>query len=772
MGLDVGDGDLAPVEPPHHGDQRGQVVDVLEALADRLEHDRERRVLGGHLEQLGRALALLPQRGAAAGVAAGQQQGPGGALAEAGGEERGPADLRGDELLDLVGLEHHDLAGGRLDVGVGDADDDAVVGGHGLAVDAVALAQPGVDRQRPRRVHGGAVGGVHDQPPVAQLVAEPLDQEGAVAGQQPGGLDLLVDVADQVAGGPLVEPGFAGAGGGRLGGQPAELAGEGPDGLAELGRPAEGVALPERQPAGHAGSGGDQHPVVGDVLDPPAGGAQREHVADPRLVDHLLVELADPAAGTGAADQEHAEQAAVGDGAAAGDRQPLGAGPAGDRAGDAVPDDARAQLGELVGRVATAEQVERGVVRAARQLGERRAAAYEVVELVDRPGVEGGRGHDLLGEHVERVGRDPQRLDGAGAHPFDGHGGLGQVAAVLGEQHAAGDLADLVAGAADALEGAGHAGRRLDLDDQVDRAHVDAELEAAGGDHAGQSAALEVVLDEGSLLLGHRPVVRLGDDRPRRRADAPDWAITWAGGRSDSGRSPPARLVAISLSRAVSRSASRRELAKTIVERCCSIRSATCSSTCGQIEPVRPSSASSPSVSSPSGAVMSSTGTTTLRSHVFSEGGATISTGGMAAEEARHLVERTHGGGQADALGGLLEEGVEPFEAHREVGAALAAGHGVHLVDDHRLDAAQRLAGLRGEHQEQRLRGGDEHVGRPGRQRAALGRGGVAGADADPQVGQAGGPSPPSRSAAWRMPASGARRLRSTSTASALSGET
>jgi hypothetical protein len=65
---------------------------------------------------------------------------------------------------------------------------------------------------------------------------------------------------------------------------------------------------------------------VGDVLDPPRRRAEREHVADPRLVDHLLVELADPATGPGAAREEDAEQPAVGDRAAAGDGQPLGAG--------------------------------------------------------------------------------------------------------------------------------------------------------------------------------------------------------------------------------------------------------------------------------------------------------------------------------------------------------------------------------------------------------------------------------------------------------------
>ena len=64
----------------------------------------------------------------------------------------------------------------------------------------------------------------------------------------------------------------------------------------------------------------------------------------------------------------------------------------------------------------------------------------------------------------------------------------------------------------------------------------------------------------------------------------PDWAMIAAGLACGSARSPVARSVAISLSRAVSRSESRRLLAKTIVLRCCSIRSTTCSSTCGQID--------------------------------------------------------------------------------------------------------------------------------------------------------------------------------------------
>ena len=171
------------------------------------------------------------------------------------------------------------------------------------------------------------------------------------------------------------------------------------------------------------------------------------------------------------------------------------------------------ELGELVAGVAARQQVERGVVDAARELGERRAAAHQGVELVDVPLLDRRRGHDLLGQDVERVGRHPEGLDRAAAHPLDRDGGLREVAAVLGEQHPTAGLADLVAGAPDPLQRARDARRRLDLDDQVDRAHVDAELEAAGGHHAGQPSALQVVLDEGPLLLRDRAVVGLGDDR-------------------------------------------------------------------------------------------------------------------------------------------------------------------------------------------------------------------------------------------------------------------
>ena len=66
-----------------------------------------------------------------------------------------------------------------------------------------------------------------------------------------------------------------------------------------------------------------------------------------------------------------------------------------------------------------------------------------------------------------------------------------------------------MAGAPDPLHAARDGRRRLDLDHQIDRAHVDAELERARGDKGGQSARLQVVLDAETLLASDRAVVRV-----------------------------------------------------------------------------------------------------------------------------------------------------------------------------------------------------------------------------------------------------------------------
>ena len=110
-----------------------------------------------------------------------------------------------------------------------------------------------------------------------------------------------------------------------------------------------------------------------------------------------------------------------------------------------------------------------------------------------------------------------------------------------------------------------------------------------------------------------------------------------------------------------------------------------------------------------------------------------------AAEQPRDLLQRRLRGGEPDSLqprGTPLGERrraprLEPLEGEEQVRAALRRGDRVDLVDDHRVDAPQGLAGLRGEQEVERLRRGDEDVGRPPLLPGALVRGGVSRADAD-----------------------------------------
>ncbi len=108
--------------------------------------------------------------------------------------------------------------------------------------------------------------------------------------------------------------------------------------------------------------------------------------------------------------------------------------------------------------------------------------------------------------------------------------------------------------------------------------------------------------------------------------------------------------------------------------------------------------------------------------------------GGRSAEEAGHLLERSHRGRQPDPLRGPGQQGVETLERQGEVGATLGAGDRVHLVDDDGLHATEHLARLRGEHEEQRLRRGDHDVGRRRGQPSTIGGRRVTRAQADPDL--------------------------------------
>ena len=110
-------------------------------------------------------------------------------------------------------------------------------------------------------------------------------------------------------------------------------------------------------------------------------------------------------------------------------------------------------------------------------------------------------------------------------------------------------------------------------------------------------------------------------------------------------------------------------------------------------------------------------------------------------EEPADLIDGPLGRREADAGDRSVCQPAEPLHREAEMRAALVVGYGVELVEDQRADSRQPAPpALRREQDVQRLRGGDEHVGRPLRHGLPLGRGGVAGTQAHADLRQGSAP--------------------------------
>ena len=217
--------------------------------------------------------------------------------------------------------------------------------------------------------------------------------------------------------------------------------------------------------------------------------------------------------------------------------------------------------------------------------------------------------------------------------------------------------------------------------------------------------------------------------------------MTWAGDREPSvGSAGVVRAANASLSRAVRRSATPRELTNTMVDDRCSTWSRIASSTWGQMLPPRcsegGSSCSSPGVTgrAAGSCVRSSTGIDDGELESARRVGCDDAHRPGAAEEPSDLLVRAHRGAQPDAASRSGQQGVEALQGQRQMAAALGAGHGMHLVDDDGVDVPQRVTGSRGQHQEQRLRRRDQDVRGPLHQSAAVALARVAGPDPDRDV--------------------------------------
>jgi len=203
-GLDVDEIELTGLEPGEQALQGRQVEDVLEALAVRLEHDRERAVPPCHLEQGLRLQPLLPERRALIGPPARNQECARSVLAEARAEERALADFVHDEVFELLDADQQ-ILGRRRHVGVREMQRDAVVRPDGLHLEAERVAEPRPEREAPGRMHARSERRQDADAPVADLVAEALDDDRPVRGNNSRGSLLLAQEGEQVGGRALVE---------------------------------------------------------------------------------------------------------------------------------------------------------------------------------------------------------------------------------------------------------------------------------------------------------------------------------------------------------------------------------------------------------------------------------------------------------------------------------------------------------------------------------------------------------------------------------------
>ena len=149
VGVDDVDLDFLFLDGAENVDEGGHVEGVAKAFAMRFEEHGEGGIARGDSEEIGSAFALLPERGANLGAAAGKEERAGGGFAEFCSEERGGAELADDQELRVGGVgEKESGIGGR--VGVGETQNEAVVGGHGFDVGTAGVGEFARRRPWPR----------------------------------------------------------------------------------------------------------------------------------------------------------------------------------------------------------------------------------------------------------------------------------------------------------------------------------------------------------------------------------------------------------------------------------------------------------------------------------------------------------------------------------------------------------------------------------------------------------------------------------------------
>ncbi len=560
-------------------------------------------------------------------------------------------------------------------------EDDRVVGGGGLQLEVEGATELLAQRQAQATVDAPAVGRVDDELHATGVVEEPLQHQAFLGRHRPEGGPADGQVVDDHRGGGQVDAG-------RLhdpAARPVGIAGRqalvdlGPE-ARHLDRQLVGAGRRLAQPEGDGGWGvtGVTHPDDAglDPPDLPRVGTQEEDVTRHRLDRPVLVDRADEGV---VWVRDDAIVAGLGNGAPRGRGGEAGALAGPELAVDGVVVDVGAAAPPS-GLDAAAHQLDDLVELGPGEVVVGRSPADEGVQVVGPPLGRGHLGHHLLGQDVERPSGRVDGIEAAGADGQEQRGALHQLVAGEREQPPLGRPRAGVVGAAHPLQEGGDAAGRSDLADQVDRADVDPELQGGGGDERLEVTGPEAGLDPVAALLREAPVVGRHRLLTQALAQLVGQPLGQAAGVDEHQRGA---VLHDQLGDAV-------EHVAHLLGRGHGLELAV-----GQLE----GDVERPLV----------TDVDDRRQWPVAD------------QEAADRLDRALGGGQTDPYRATVTHPLEPLEGEGQVRASLVAGHGVDLVDDHRLDRAQRLAPLlTGDQEVERLGRGHHEAGRTTQHRGPL----------------------------------------------------
>ena len=298
------------------------------------------------------------------------------------------------------------------------------------------------------------------------------------------------------------------------------------------------------------------------------------------------------------------------------------------------------------------------------------------------PSLGGGGGNDDLRQGVKGASHGPQRLDVAFGDGLGDDRGIQEIPGVAWEQQPPAGFADVVPGAADALQRGGDGGRRLHEGHRVEGADVDAHFQRVRCHDGLELAILQASLHFGADFPRQRAMMGVGAGRRYALIEFQRDLLGHAAAVGEEQRG------AVGVDHVLEGIRQGVPNLEAVLRR----------EPGGFREPNRELDAllhaRFDDADGPRGGSSSA-----VWQH-------------LSADVAGHRFKRTHGGGQGDALH-LSGHFHDAFEARHERHAAAVFHHRVDFVQDHGFDGSQGLAAPRGAQDEgQALRRGNEQFGR------------------------------------------------------------